>query len=289
MKHSLSDSAPAPASARPVRITPTFNPGEVWLAGAGPGDPGLLTLHTLNAMQLADVIVHDALVDARILALAGREAVLEFAGKRGGKPSATQADITDRLITLARLGRKVLRLKGGDPFIFGRGCEEAEALAQAGIFFRIIPGVSSGLAGLAVHGVPATSRDTNHAVILATGHAAEGQQLDFRALAQAGAPLVLYMAVSRMPAIAQELMAGGLAAQTPALALHAVTTGRDEVTETTLGQLPHLAQQGLIRSPSIVAIGAIAGLRTRLAAHILTDQLLSARPTSGDAATEGAA
>lgn len=259
----------SPHPLAPADLTPVFDPGTVWLAGAGPGDPGLLTLHALNALTRADVIVHDALVDARILALAPPGAVLEFAGKRGGKPSATQRDITERLIALAREGRRVLRLKGGDPFIFGRGCEEAEALVRAGISFRIIPGVSSGLAGLALHGVPATSRETNHAVILATGHGAEGQELDFRALARAGVPLVLYMAVSRISGIVAGLLEGGLPPHTPALAIHAVSTGQEEVVETTLADLPLRAAEGMIRSPSIVAIGAIAALRGRLAAGLL--------------------
>ena len=126
---------------------PVFEPGHVWLAGAGPGDPALLTLQALAGLAQADVVVHDALVDPRVLALANPGAALEFAGKRGGKPSASQASISDRLIALARSGNRVLRLKGGDPCVFGRGGEEALALAKAGIPFRIIPGVTSGLAG----------------------------------------------------------------------------------------------------------------------------------------------
>jgi len=127
---------------------PVFVPGHVWLAGAGPGDPGLLTLDALAGLAQADVIVHDALVDPRVLSLAGERARLEFAGKRGGKPSATQADICERLIALARAGQRVLRLKGGDPFVFGRGGEEAAALIAAGIPYRVIPGVTAGLAAL---------------------------------------------------------------------------------------------------------------------------------------------
>lgn len=266
---SMSDTCHGPSGAPlPAHLFPEFTAGTVWLAGAGPGDPGLLTLHVLHGLNSADVIVHDALVDARILALAHSGAILEFAGKRGGRPSATQDVITHRLITLAGEGRKVLRLKGGDPFIFGRGFEEAEALTRAGIAFRIMPGVSSGLAGLAMHGVPATSRDTNHAVILATGHGAEGQELDFRALAQAGAPLVLYMAVARMPEIVAGLLAGGLSPHTPALAIHAVSTAAEDVVETTLAQLPTHAAEGAIRSPSVVAIGAIAALRPRILAGL---------------------
>lgn len=252
----------------PDTLTPPFAPGSVWLTGAGPGDPGLLTLHAANALARADVIVHDALVDPRVLALAGPGAVLEFAGKRGGRPSPTQRDISERLVALAREGKRVLRLKGGDPFVFGRGAEEAEALAAAGIPFRVIPGVSSGLAALALHGVPATSRDANHAVVLATGHPAQGGELDFARLARAGAPLVLYMAVARMAEIVADLIAGGLAPDTPAIAVHAATTTDEQVVETTLSELPRLGREGVVRSPSVVAIGAIAALRPRLAAGL---------------------
>jgi uroporphyrin-III C-methyltransferase len=135
---------------------PVFAPGTVWLAGAGPGDPGLLTLDALAGLAQADVVVHDALVDERVLALAGAQARLEFAGKRGGKPSATQADISQRLVALARAGKRVLRLKGGDPFVFGRGGEEAMTLAAAAVPFRVIPGVTAGLAALAAAAIPAT-------------------------------------------------------------------------------------------------------------------------------------
>ena len=148
-----------------------LEPGHVWLAGAGPGDPGLLTLDALAGLAQADVIVHDALVDERVLALAGPQAMLEFAGKRGGKPSATQADISRRLVELAQSRPRVLRLKGGDPFVFGRGGEEAMALAAAGIPFRVIPGVTAGLAALAAASIPATLRGVNRAVIFAAGHA----------------------------------------------------------------------------------------------------------------------
>src|SRR5260370_7718264 len=146
---------------------PDFPPGEVWLAGAGPGDPGLLTLHALHALRTADDVVHDALVDPRILKLAGNQAKLIFAGKRGGRPSSQQADINELLIERARMGRRVLRLKGGDPFVFGRGGEEALALTRAGLRFRIIPGITSGLAAAALAAIPHPIRETPHAVILA--------------------------------------------------------------------------------------------------------------------------
>src|SRR6266446_4700871 len=170
---------------------PRFHPGEVWLAGAGPGDPGLLTLHVVNGLSQADVIVYDALVHDAVLRLARPEVVLEFAGKRGGRPSAIQRDITERLIELARQRRRVLRLKGGDPFVFGRGGEEALGLAAAGI--RVLPGVTAGLAGLAYASIPATTRDTNHGVILVTGQYAAGNEdsLDWGALVRTQLPITL--------------------------------------------------------------------------------------------------
>lgn len=255
-----------------IHLSPGFEPGTVWLAGAGPGDPGLLTLHALNALKLADVIVHDALVDKLILKLAREGAVLEYAGKRAGRASMPQQEITERLIALAREGKRVLRLKGGDPFIFGRGAEEALALTQAGIRFRIIPGVSSGLASLAIHGVPATARDTNHAVILATGHCAEGQETDWQALARTGAPLILYMAVSALPAIVAELLEGGLDEQTSCLVVRSATTQKEQVSEAALADLPALAVTQQILSPAIVVIGAVAGFRAQILSHLLSFQ-----------------
>ena len=179
---------------------PVLQSGEVWLTGAGPGDPGLLTLHAVNGISQADVILYDALVNDAVLKLARPGVVLEFAGKRGGRPSPHQRDITERLIELARQDQRVLRLKGGDPFVFGRGGEEALGLAAAGISFRIIPGVTAGLAGLAYANIPATTRDTNHGVILVTGHYAAGNErdLDWGALAQTGLPIIVYMGMTRL-------------------------------------------------------------------------------------------
>jgi uroporphyrin-III C-methyltransferase len=228
----------------------------------------LLTLHALHALRQANVVVYDALVEPRILDWApGAERV--YAGKRGGKPSPSQRDISLRLVELAREGKRVLRLKGGDPFIFGRGGEEALALSEAGIPFRIVPGVSSGLASLAIHGVPATMRKTNHAVILATGHPAPDAEIEWESLARTGAPIVLYMAVANLPSIVQGLMEGGLAGDTPALVVHGATTAKESVVEGTLATLPKLAEDGLIRSPAIVAIGAIAAFRSAIANHLL--------------------
>ena len=140
------------------------------MVGGGPGDPGLLTLHALNALQQADIIIYDALVDKALLSWTKPDAEIEYAGKRGGKPSPNQRDISLRLIEFAKAGKRVLRLKGGDPFVFGRGGEEAQTLVQAGIKLRIIPGISAGIWGLAYAGIPVTHRDVNQSVTFLSGH-----------------------------------------------------------------------------------------------------------------------
>jgi uroporphyrin-III C-methyltransferase len=242
---------------------PVFEPGHVWLAGAGPGDPGLLTLDALAGLSQADVIVHDALVDARVLALAGPQARLEFAGKRGGKPSATQADISERLVELARANKRVLRLKGGDPFIFGRGGEEAMTLAAAGVPFRVIPGVTAGLAALASASIPATLRGINRAVIFAAGHGAE-EEFDWTALARTGQPIVLYMVMHNLERITGALMAAGLAAQTPAAVIASATTPSQRVLISTLERIAAEAHAQNFEPPAIVVVGEIVTMREKL-------------------------
>ena len=245
---------------------PDFPPGEVWLAGAGPGDPRLMTLLALHAVSKADDIVHDALVDPRVLGLKRDEAQLIAAGKRGGKPSPQQQEINGLLVERARAGRRVLRLKGGDPFVFGRGWDEVVALAQAGIRYRIIPGVTSGLAATALAGIPATTRDTNHAIVLAAGHRADDDHstADWEALARLGQPIVLYMPMTQLAGITAALMKGGLSPGTPAALLQSATTEDERVVDSTLGRLVEDAHANGIGSPAIVVIGAVAGLRKQV-------------------------
>jgi uroporphyrin-III C-methyltransferase len=245
---------------------PDFPPGEVWLAGAGPGDPRLLTVLAVHALSVADDVVHDALVDRRVLQLAREGAELISAGKRGGRPSPQQRDINEVLIERARRGRRVVRLKGGDPFVFGRGWEEASALSAAGVPFRVIPGLTSGLAAVALAGIPTTSRDTNHAVVLAAGHRAEDGKsaADWAALAKLGQPILLYMPMTQLAEIAVALQAGGLPADTPAALIQSATTSAERVLESTLGSLADDARAQGIGSPAIVVIGAIAKLRRKL-------------------------
>ena len=243
---------------------PVLTPGHVWLAGAGPGDPGLLTLDALAGLSQADVIVHDALVDRRILALAGPLARLEFAGKRGGKPSATQSDICKRLITLARAGERVLRLKGGDPFVFGRGGEEMFALAAAGVPFRVIPGVTAGLAALAAASIPATLRGVNRAIIFAAGHGGEHDVFDWAPLARTGQPIVLYMVLHNLDGITGALIRGGLSSQTPAALISSAMTDQERILVSTLEGLASDARKHDIRPPAIVVVGEIVTARQRL-------------------------
>src|ERR1700687_4257567 len=191
---------------------PHLQPGWVWLAGAGPGDPGLASLHTLHAIAEADVILADALVNEALLVLARPDAQIIDSGKRGGKPSPSQDAISRRLILYARKGLRVLRLKGGDPFVFGRGGEEALALVRASIPFRIVPGVTAGIGGLAYAGIPVTHRETNSAVTLLTGHDSDGEvpgALDRDAIARDAPVLVLYMASRNLPNMVARLLAGG--------------------------------------------------------------------------------
>jgi len=242
---------------------PVLQPGHVWLAGSGPGDPGLLTLDALAGLTQADVVVHDALVDERVLALAGPQARLEFAGKRGGKPSALQADISERLVALARSGLRVLRLKGGDPFVFGRGGEEAMTLSAAGIPFRIIPGITAGLAALAAAAIPATLRGVNRAVIFAAGHGAD-ENFDWAPLARTGQPIVLYMVMHDLERIAAALMAAGLDGTTPAAVIASATTPRQRVLVSTLAALAAEAREQKYEPPAIVVIGDIVTMRARL-------------------------
>ncbi len=244
---------------------PPFEPGHVWLAGGGPGDPGHLTLHVLAGLAQADAVVHDALIDPRTLALAAPGAELLFAGKRGGKPSTDQDDITATLIALARAGRRVLRLKGGDPFVFGRGAEEALALAEAGIPVRVLPGVTAGVAGLAAAGIPATMRDVNQAVVFATGHPSErGDRLDWAALARLDQPLVLYMGATRLEGTAAALIAGGMSPDKPAAAVAAATLPAQQVLVSTLSALPAELRAARLPTPVLVVIGDVVRVRERL-------------------------
>jgi uroporphyrin-III C-methyltransferase len=246
---------------------PDFAPGSVWLVGAGPGDPGLLTALALHALDHADTLVYDALVDPRILELARPGAVLESAGKRGGRPSPSQPDISARLIRLAREGNRVLRLKGGDPCVFGRGGEEALALADARIPFRIVPGITAGIGGLAYAGIPVTHRDIASAVTFVTGHERGGavpEGLDWAAIARGSPVIVLYMALNHLDRIAARLILAGRPRHEPVAIISKATTLAQRVLVSTLEEAAAAAQAARIEAPTIIVIGAVVGLRAGL-------------------------
>lgn len=252
--------------ARLIAGRPRLEPGHVWLAGAGPGDIGLLTLDTVSALAQAEVVLHDALVGTEIFSLIRPGAELIHAGKRGGKPSSEQAGISAELVVQARAGRRVLRLKGGDPFVFGRGGEEILTLAEAGIPFRVIPGMTAGVAGLAAALIPATMRGVNQAIIFATGHGAESQHatLNWEAMAGLGQPIVLYMGAKRIATIARRLMAGGMPAEMPAALIQGATTPEQRVTVTDVAHIPDIAAGAEDAAPALIVIGRIVALRRQI-------------------------
>ncbi|QRY68777.1 uroporphyrinogen-III C-methyltransferase [Ensifer sp. PDNC004] len=246
---------------------PALEKGSVWLVGAGPGDPGLLTLHAANALRQADVIVHDALVNEDCLKLARPGAVLEFAGKRGGKPSPKQRDISLRLVELARAGNRVLRLKGGDPFVFGRGGEEALTLVEHQVPFRIVPGITAGIGGLAYAGIPVTHREVNHAVTFLTGHDSSGlvpDRINWQGIASGSPVIVMYMAMKHIGAITANLIAGGRSPDEPVAFVCNAATPEQTVLETTLSRAEADVAAAGLEPPAIVVVGEVVRLRAAL-------------------------
>ncbi len=247
----------------------TVEPGTVWLVGAGPGDPDLLTLKAVQVLAQADIVLHDALVSPEILGMAS-EARLEPVGKRAGGRRTPQMRINQRLIELARAGLRVVRLKGGDPLVFGRGGEEALALAAAGIGFHIVPGVSAGIGGAAAAGIPVTHRGVAHSVAFVTGHDASGSvpDIDWAALARGADVLVLYMALRQIGAITAHLRAAGRAASEPVAFITEATTPRQSVRLTTLADAGEIAAAIPRHVPTLIVVGPVVALRPLLARHI---------------------
>lgn len=264
---SKADEAAACVIAKSKVALPVMEPGHVWLVGAGPGDPGLLTLHAVNALQQADVIVYDALVDDSCLSLKNATATLEYAGKRGGKPSPRQRDISLRLVELARQGKKVLRLKGGDPFVFGRGAEEALTLVEYRVPFRIVPGVTAGVGGLAYAGIAATHRDINQAVTFLTGHDATGAMpdgVDWAGIARSSPVIVMYMAMKHIGLIAGRLIEAGRSPDEPVAFVCNASLPDQTVLETTLGWAAIEVEAAGLQPPAIVVVGEVVRLRAGL-------------------------
>lgn len=263
----MSDSDQNTAPRLPSHDWPQMQAGWVWLCGAGPGDPGLLTIHAVNALSQADVIVHDALVSADILSWARPEAEVIYAGKRGGKPSAVQRDISLQLVELARAGKKVLRLKGGDPFVFGRGGEEGQTLVQHGVPIRIIPGISAGIGGLAYAGIPVTHRDVNQSVTFVTGHDQSGNatgSLDWGAIANGSQVIVIYMGMKHLDRIRTALIEAGRAPDEPVAITSNATTPDQRVLETTLATCVEDAARDGIEAPAIICVGRAVLMRQAL-------------------------
>lgn len=226
----------------------------VSLVGAGPGDPDLLTMKAARLLCEAEIVVHDALVGEGVMALIPDHVGRIDVGKRVGKP-LPQEMISTLLVELGKQGKRVVRLKGGDPFVFGRGGEEALALVAAGIDIEVVPGISSSIAAPAAAGVPVTHRGVSAAFTVVTGHRRAGEpDIDWRALARVGGTIVILMGVAHRAAIASELIAGGLDADTPVMAVHSATTATEIVTRCRLDDLGDAA----IESPATIVVGAVA-------------------------------
>jgi uroporphyrin-III C-methyltransferase len=250
----------------PGLVGPRFDPGSVWLVGAGPGDPGLLTLHAAYALGQADVVVHDALVSDAILSLAP-QARHEMAGKRAGGIRTQQPRINNRLIQLAQQGLRVVRLKGGDPLVFGRGSEEALALAAAGIAFRIVPGISAGIGGTAAAGIPLTHRRLARSVAFATGHDSTGDlaHVDWAALSRGSEVLVFYMAQRRIGQIAERLIEAGRPADEQVALISNATRPDQDVRISTLATAGADVAAIPAGAATLILVGPTIALRPLLA------------------------
>ena len=245
-------------------------PAKVTLVGAGPGDPDLLTVKAVKALRQAQVVLYDNLVGDGVLAHLPETARRIYVGKQSGHHALSQGGIIDLMLRLARSGRPVLRLKGGDPYIFGRGGEEAQALAEAGVPFEVIPGISAAQGAAACAGMPLTHRDHARTLVLATGHLcgagdARTLDLDWDALARPRQTVVIYMGVATLPIICEQLIAHGLPPETPAAVVERATLPDERTVDGTLETLPALALVHAVASPALIVIGAVARLHAVLA------------------------
>lgn len=244
-------------------------PGKVYLVGAGPGDPGLFTLKGKALLETADVVVYDALVSPPILAMVNPQARLLPAGKRRGYHSLSQEEITQLLIEQAQLHTTVVRLKGGDPFVFGRGGEEMEGLVAAGVPVEVVPGITAGVAVPAYAGIPITHRRLSSSVTFVTGHEAVGKyrpEVDWRAIAQGAETIVIYMGVHNLPNIVKSLADAGLATDTPIALIRWGTRPEQSELVATLATVEHEMKATGFAAPAVAVVGAVVAMRETLAA-----------------------
>lgn len=241
------------------------NAGEVYLIGGGPGDPDLLTFRALRLMQQADVIVHDRLISKEVLALTRRDAERIYVGKERDNHTVPQDQINQLLVDLAKQGKRVCRLKGGDPFIFGRGGEEIETLTANGVNFQVVPGITAALGSSAYAGIPLTHRDYSQSVVFVTGHLKDGSMnLNWKGLAQPNQTIVFYMGLKGLPVICEKLMENGLPPELPIALVQQATTPRQRVFTGTLGTMPTLIANEEIKPPTLIIVGDVVKLHEKL-------------------------
>ncbi len=257
------------SSSKPAKKSKKTHPSEgiCYLVGAGPGDPGLLTLRGCECLERADVVIYDYLSNAELLRFAPRDAKKIYAGKTAGQHALKQEETNELLVKFTLEGKRVVRLKGGDPFLFGRGGEEAEALAAAGLRFEIVPGVTSAIGGLAYAGIPVTHRGSNAVLTIFTGHEEPGKKssgVDYKAIASAPGTKVMLMGVERLSAITAELSAAGMPSLTPVALVRWATTGRHETLVGTLATIASLAEEKSFKAPAVAVFGDVVNLREAL-------------------------